>query len=204
MKLNRFNGLLARIANRMESARLAEVHAAVCASVDPSATLHPTASIENLCRDPNSIVIGAHTHVRGQLLTFWNGGSIRIGKWCYVGEASRIWSQAAISIGDHVMIAHAVDIHDTDSHPLDWEERRRDSEAILSGRYHLPTQTLSEAITIEDDAWIGYKASILKGVRIGRAAIVAAGAVVTRNVDPATVVAGNPARVVASLENRFS
>jgi acetyltransferase-like isoleucine patch superfamily enzyme len=201
MKLKRFNGLLARIANRMESARLAEVHAAVCASVDPSATLHPTASIENLCRDPNSIVIGEHTHVRGQLLTFWNGGSIRIGKWCYVGEASRIWSQASISIGDHVMIAHLVDIHDTNSHPIDWHERRLDSEAILAGRgYHLPTQTVSAPIVIEDDVWIGFKAVILKGVRVGRGAIVASAAVVTKDVDPWTIVAGNPAKVIEVLK----
>ena len=54
---------------------------------------------------------------------------------------------------------------------------------------------------IEDCAWICFKASILKGVTIGRGAIVAAGAVVTKDVAPYTMVAGNPARFVKRLES---
>lgn len=195
------NSFLARIAGRMERARIQAARANLCATVDPAATLHPTATIDNIHGDPAAIVVGANTHIRGQLLTFWNAGEIRLGAWCYVGEGTRIWSQASISIGDHVMIAHLVDIHDTNSHPLDWQERRRDSEAILSGRgYHLPTQTVSAPIVIEDDAWIGFKAVILKGVKVGRGAIVASGAVVTKDVDPWTIVAGNPAKVVEVLK----
>jgi acetyltransferase-like isoleucine patch superfamily enzyme len=174
-------------------------HRPYCASIDPSATLHPTAQIENILRQPEAIVIGAHTHVRGQLLTFWNGGKITIGDWCYVGEDTRIWSQSAISIGNYVLIAHLVDIHDTNSHPIDWRERRLDTEAILSGTYRTPTQTVSAPVTIEDDAWIGFKATIMKGVRIGRGAIVSAGALVTKDVQPWTVVGGNPAKVIAEL-----
>ena len=200
-KFGGLNSFLARIAWRLERARIQAARINLRARVDPTATLHPTATIDNIHGDPAAVVVGANTHVRGQLLTFWNGGEIRLGDWCYVGEATRIWSQASISIGDHVMIAHLVDIHDTNSHPLDWQERRRDSEAILSGRgYHLPTQTVSAPIVIEDDAWIGFKAVILKGVRVGRGAIVASGAVVTKDVDPWTIVAGNPARVVEVLK----
>ena len=200
-KPSRLDVFLARLAGRLKRGRLAAAHATFCASVDPSATLHPTAAIDNIHGDPAAIVVGPNTHVRGQLLTFWNGGDINLGAWCYVGEGTRIWSQASISIGDHVMIAHLVDIHDTNSHPLDWQERRRDGEAILSGRgYHLPTQTVSAPIVIEDDAWIGFKSVILKGVRIGRGAIVASAAVVTKDVDPWTIVAGNPAKVVEVLK----
>jgi acetyltransferase-like isoleucine patch superfamily enzyme len=50
-------------------------------------------------------------------------------------------------------------------------------------------------VIIEDDVWIGYNATILKGVRIGAAAVVAPAAVVSRDVPPGCVVAGNPARV---------
>jgi acetyltransferase-like isoleucine patch superfamily enzyme len=200
-KSSRLDVLLVRVMERLERARLAARRATLCASVDPTATLHPTATIENIHGDPGAIVVGANTHVRGQLLTFWNGGRIRLGTWCYVGEGTRIWSQDSVSIGNHVMIAHLVDIHDTNSHPLDWQERRRDSEAILSGSgYHQPTQTVSAPIVIEDDAWIGFKAVILKGVRIGRGAIIASATVVTKDVDPWTIVAGNPARVVEVLK----
>lgn len=194
------NRLLARIAHRLEWARIqVQADPQRCASIDGSATIHPTARISNFLSKPEAIVVGAHTHVRGELLTFWDAGQINIGEWCYVGESSRIWSQSSISIGNYVLIAHLVDIHDTNSHPLDWKERRLDTETILSLSYRTPTQTLSAPITIEDDAWIGFKASVMKGVRIGRGAIVAAGAVVTKDVPAWTAVAGNPATVVAKL-----
>jgi len=163
--------------------------------------MHPTARTQNILGQPEAIVVGAHTHVRGELLTFWNSGKIQIGEWCYIGEGTRIWSQASVSIGNYVLIAHLVDIHDTNSHPIDWQERRLDSEAILSGNdYRTPTQTLAAPVVIEDDVWIGFKASIMKGVTVGRGAIVSAGSVVTKAVEPWTVVGGNPARVIGTLE----
>jgi acetyltransferase-like isoleucine patch superfamily enzyme len=194
------NRWLARVARRLDWARIqVERHAPRCATIDSTVILHPTAQIENILRKPEAIVVGAHTHIRGQLLTFWNGGKITIGRWCYIGESTRIWSQSSISIGDYVLIAHLVDIHDTNSHPIDWRERRLDTEAILSGGYRAPTQTVSAPVTIEDDAWIGFKATVMKGVRIGRGAIVSAASVVTKDVEPWTVVGGNPARVIGEL-----
>jgi galactoside O-acetyltransferase len=58
----------------------------------------------------------------------------------------------------------------------------------------------SSPVTIEDKVWIGFDAVILKGVRIGEGAIVGARSVVTRDVEPYTVVAGNPAIVVHHIE----
>jgi maltose O-acetyltransferase len=60
------------------------------------------------------------------------------------------------------------------------------------------------AICIEDGAWIGSRAVILPGVRIGKGSVVAAGAVVTRNVPPHALVAGVPARLVRDLENTLA
>ena len=106
-----------------------------------------------------------------------------------------------VTIGDHVLISHGVDIHDTNSHPLGWEARRHDAEIILGGKQPHPDPVVDTAsVVIEDDAWIGFKATVLKGVRIGRGAIVAAGSVVTKDVPAFSVVAGNPARVIRALE----
>lgn len=172
----------------------------VCAIIDPAAKLHPESRISNLRNDRASIVVGARTHVRGELLTFWNGGSVRIGRWCYVGEGSRIWSQDSVEIGDYVLISHLVDIHDSDGHPLERTARRADTERILRGQPYVSSpQVVKAPVVIEDDVWIGFKASILKGVRVGRGAIVAAGSVVTREVAPFTLVAGNPAKFVREL-----
>jgi acetyltransferase-like isoleucine patch superfamily enzyme len=194
--------ILTRFARRMEWLRLQTAkQEQYCATIDQSVILHPTARIDNMLCRPEAIIVGPHTHVRGQLLTFWNNGSIVIGQWCYIGDGTRIWSQSSISIGNYVLIAHLVDIHDTNSHPIDWKERRLDTETILSGHYRTPTQTVSAPVIIEDDVWIGFKASIMKGVHIGRGAIISAGAMVTKDVEPWTVVAGNPARVIAELES---
>jgi len=166
-------------------------------SFHESAKLYPFAELNNLSGTLNSISVGAGTMIKGQLLTFWNHGSIEIGDLCYVGEGSRVWSQSRISIGNHVLISHSVDIHDTDSHPLSASERRRDAAAILRGEsYRLPTQTKCAPIVIEDDVWIAAKVTVLKGVTIRKGAIVAAGSVVTRDVDAYQIVAGNPAKVV--------
>jgi acetyltransferase-like isoleucine patch superfamily enzyme len=170
------------------------------ARIAPSARFHSGADVQNLCRRPESITIGEHSHVRGELLLFWEGGEIRIGAWSYVGHGSRVWSRESIHIGDYVLISHEVEIHDTDAHPLDWRERRRDIECVLGGRPAERPQAIGSApVVIEDDVWIGARAIILKGVRIGRGAIVAAGSVVTRDVPPFTLVAGNPAREIRTL-----
>ena len=187
--------LIRAIAGRRD--RLRALAHPVCALVDPTAKLHPESRISNLRNDRESIVVGARTHVRGELLIFWDTGRIRLGEWCYVGDGARLWSQASIEIGNYVLISHLVDIHDTNSHPLGWEARRGDVERRLSGRPCESSDPVEKApVAIEDDVWIGFKASILKGVRIGRGAIVAAGSVVTKNVPPFTLVAGNPARVI--------
>lgn len=172
----------------------------VCALIDPAAKLHPESRISNLRKDRESIVVGPRTHVRGELLVFWDSGRIRLGEYCYVGDGSRLWSQASIEIGSYVLISHLVDIHDTNSHPLAWDARRGDIERVLGGeKYESSDQVEKAPIVIEDDVWIGFKASIFKGVRIGRGAIVAAGSVVTKDVPPFTVVGGNPARVIREL-----
>lgn len=170
------------------------------ARIAATARIHPGADVQNLCARPDSIHIGEHSHVRGELLLFWEGGEIRIGAWSYIGHGSRVWSRHSIVIGDYVLISHGVDIHDTDSHPLDWRQRRGDIEYVLGGDPAKRTGKVAGApVVIEDDVWIGCKAIVLKGVRIGRGAIVAAGAVVTQDVPAFTLVGGNPARVLRTL-----
>ena len=58
---------------------------------------------------------------------------------------------------------------------------------------------MGRAVTIEDDVWICGGATIVPGVKIGKGAVVAAGTVVTKDVEPYTVVAGNPGRVIKKL-----
>ena len=165
-----------------------------------TAVLHyDTARIINNLQKSDAITIGAFTHIRGELLTFGHGGNIKIGDYCYVGEQSRIWSALSIDIGNRVMIAHNVNIFDNLTHPIGAKARHEQfKKIILAGQ---PSQIdLTEAsVVISDDAWIGCLSVILKGVTIGEGAIVGAGSVVTNDIPPWTIVAGNPARIIREI-----
>jgi acetyltransferase-like isoleucine patch superfamily enzyme len=158
---------------------------------------HRESTIHNLQTNPKKIVIGSNSHIRGELLVFAHGGEILIGDYCFIGEHSKIWSAANIRIGNYVLIAHNVNIHDNISHPIAPEERRRHTEAIIN--YGHPKTNLNlkeEPIVIHDDAWIGFNATILKGVTIGKGAIIGACTLITEDVPDFAIVVGNPARII--------
>lgn len=152
-----------------------------------------------------SIVIGKNTHIRGNLTTFPHGGKITIGKNCYVGEHTKIWSSKNIEIGNYVLISHNVNIFDDTTHPIDPMERRKHVEQIFTTGFPKEINSLDpKPIKIEDDVWIGCNSIILRGITIGKASIVAAGSVVTKDVPPYTIVAGNPAKVIKKIAKNKS
>lgn len=105
-----------------------------------------------------------------------------------------------ITIGKRVVISYHVTIADSDFHPLDLEARRLDAIANAPGGDRSKRPPIeSRPVVIEDDAWIGIGAIVLKGVHIGQGARVAAGSVVTRDVPAGATVAGNPARIVTEV-----
>lgn len=167
-----------------------------------SAVLHAGSRVENETSDRSRISIGANTHVLSHLQVFPHGGRITIGDDCYLGEETRIWSMDSVSIGNRVLISHGVNIHDHNAHSLSARNRSDHLSAIhRDGHPVVLYDVTAIAVTIEDDAWIGFNATILKGVHIGRGAIVGACAVVTKSVAEFTIVAGNPGVVVGeSLE----
>ncbi|HZP68456.1 MAG TPA: acyltransferase [Pseudolabrys sp.] len=160
-----------------------------------------TGRIVNPQVSTDAISIGEFTWIAGELLVFPQSGRIRIGDYCYIGDGTRIWSCCEVDIGNRVFFAHGVNLHDNDAHSRSARERHAHFRELVTRG----TQTFSESVesaptVIEDDAWIGFNSTILKGVRIGRGAIVGAGSVVTRDVAPYTVVVGNPANVVAQAQ----
>jgi acetyltransferase-like isoleucine patch superfamily enzyme len=107
--------------------------------------------------------------------------------------------QREIAVGTGVVLSYQVTIADSDFHPRDPAQRRRDAEA--SAPFADPAsrpEIQSRPVRIGDGAWIGIGAIVLKGVQIGAGARVGAGAVVSRDVPAGTTVEGNPARVVAT------
>ncbi|HEY4181741.1 MAG TPA: acyltransferase [Kofleriaceae bacterium] len=146
------------------------------------------------------IIVGARTLVDGELLVHDYGGRITIGTDCYIGMESRIWSGHDLTIGNHVFIAHNVTITDTNAHQVDADERAAHYQrTVVEGRPFEKGSIATSPVVIHDHAWINFNVAILKGVTIGEGAIIGAGSVVTKDVPPYVLCAGNPAQVVRSL-----
>jgi galactoside O-acetyltransferase len=125
--------------------------------------------------------------------------SISIGSRTELNAGSLLDCVCRIEIGDDVLVAAEVYIADHDSHSADWEHRRHDHMARRAGARDWSVVPKAP-VRIENKAWIGRRAMVFKGVTIGEGAIVAAGSVVTRSVEPWTLVAGVPARQVRKLD----
>jgi acetyltransferase-like isoleucine patch superfamily enzyme len=158
--------------------------------------------ISNYQNDPGLIKIGKHSVINGQLIVNPYGGRIEIGEFCFLGYNSKIQSGIEIIIGNEVQISENVNIVDNNAHEIDYLERAETARKILLDGYHTLTERgniSAKRIVIEDYVWINFNCIILKGVTIGKGAIVAAGSVVTKDVPPFTLVAGNPAKVIKEV-----
>lgn len=158
------------------------------------------ADICNNQQDRSKIVIGERSVIQGQLLVYKHGGEIVVGDHCFIGPGCKIWSSGKISIGNRVLISHNVNIHDSNSHPVDAKLRHEDFLHIFSKGLQDNIDLREAEVIIEDDAWIGFNSIILKGVRIGKGAIIGAGTIVTKDVPEYTLVAGSTYRIIKRVD----
>ena len=112
---------------------------------------------------------------------------LAIGNHVTIASDVYIMVSKRVTIGDHVSIARGVEISDGDGHHTDLEKRMRDEPL---------TEDDLAPVTIEDHVWLGRGVRVLKGVTIGRGAIIAAGSVVASDVAPEAMAMGVPARTV--------
>ena len=135
--------------------------------------------------------LGARIQLNGEQVWIAAGDgspkTLEIGDDSAIGFGTEFIVGSSIEIGRHVMISNRVSLMGYDGHPLDPYSR---------ARHEPPTAHGFGPITLGDYAWIGSGSIIMKGVTIGRGAIVSAGSVVRMNVPELTVVSGNPAKVV--------
>lgn len=164
---------------------------------DPnSVIIDKTSKIVNNRDEKKYLSIDSNSWICGELITFKPGGQIAIGKECFIGEGSRIWSSVKIQIGDRVLISHNVNIHDNISHSLNSAERHEEYLLSKKGELLASKSIPEKEIIIHDDVWIGFNATILKGVTVGKGAVVGANTVIVKDVPPYAVVVGNPARII--------
>lgn len=175
-------GLVFYLINGLWSLFLAKIYLRNCTSIGKMVSVNGKPVIGNL----GTINLGNEVRVwsnivQAKLYTGQKGKLI-------VGKNSRlngvhIDAQELVQIGDNVRIAPYTLILDSDFHDV---------------RDHFAEGT-SKPIYIEDDVWIASRSTILKGVRIGKGSVIAAGAVVTKDVPPFSVAAGVPAKVIKAI-----
>lgn len=151
---------------------------------------HPAAKIQ----------IGSDGLIQGHLVAERAESRICIGNRVAIGGGTILDCALGITLEDDVIISYGCTLTDSDNHSLYFSERTEDVINWKNG-FHDWTRSAISPIHVERGAWIGARACILKGVRIGEGAVIGMGSVVTRNVEPYTVVAGNPARVIKRLDS---
>jgi maltose O-acetyltransferase len=112
------------------------------------------------------------------------GSNIRLGRRCYFNFNCVVLDVCPVTVSDHTLFGPAVQIY-TASHPLDAELRR--------------SQEFGKPVVIGSDVWVGGGAIILPGVTVGSRSVIGAGSVVTRDIPPGVLAAGNPARVIRQI-----
>ena len=150
-----------------------------------SAQMNATGSVpevRNLLGDILGTAVPESTTVFAPFYTNF-GKFISIGKNVFINHACSFLDMGGITIEDGVLIGPRVNLV-TENHPLNAVER---------------SALLTKPIRIKQKAWIGAGATVLPGVTVGRNAVVAAGAVVSKDVPDNTIVAGIPAKIIKSI-----
>lgn len=165
--------------------------------------------IFNLPHFPDKcLAIGENSHIFSRFSFLRSNAKIQIGNRCQLGNSHFIAAEK-IEVGDDVIMAWGCTIMDTDSHSPISRERSRDVAQCLSDYRNNPdnfiqnkdwSQVRSTPIRLGNKCWIGFDVAILKGVTVGEGAIIGARSVVTHDIPPYTVAAGNPARPIKPTE----
>lgn len=141
-------------------------------------------TMNNVC---NSNLAGMLHECR--FITMRENSIVHIGASCGLSGVTIVCAKKVV-LASHVALGANVTIYDNDMHPLNPYYRRYDNDNHL----------VAQEVVIDEYAWVGAHSIILKGVHIGKGAVIGAGSVVTKDVPPLTVFAGNPARFVKNID----
>ena len=184
-KKNIFERMKAGTPIRLDDPEYPKLQEVVYRTIRLSAALNTSTDVDQI-RERLSEIIGSDldesTTVFAPFYTNF-GRFTQIGKNVFINHACSFLDMGGITIEDHVLLGPKVNLI-TENHPLDPTDRRA---------------LICKPIVIKRNAWIGAAATILPGVTIGENAVVAAGAVVAKDVPANTVVGGTPARHIKNL-----
>jgi acetyltransferase-like isoleucine patch superfamily enzyme len=144
-----------------------------------------------------TVTVGDRSMLLAKVLFDRRNATLSVGDRTFVGK-STIVIASRVEIGSDVLIAWGCTIVDHDSHAVRFSNRKNDVSDWYDGKKDWSHVEI-KPVTIGNRAWIGLNAMILKGVTVGEGSVIGAGSVVTHDVPPYVIVAGNPAHVVREL-----
>jgi len=181
-----FERLRAGVSVAFSDPQYPRIHEAVSRTIRLSADLNTSTDVDQI-RDLLSDIIGTQLDESTIIFIPFHtnfGRFIRIGKNVFINNGCTFLDLGGITVEDDVLIGPGVNLI-SESHPLDPADRK-----VLDVK----------PVLIKRNAWIGAAVTILPGVTVGENAVVAAGALVTKDVPDNAVVAGVPAKVVKRLD----
>lgn len=171
---------------RLDDTEYSKIQTVVNRTIKLNSTLNTSEDVEVIRKNLSEIIgteIDASTIIFVPFYTNF-GKFITIGKNVFINHACSFLDMGGITIEDNVLIGPKVNLV-TENHPLNPTDRKT---------------LICKPILIKRNAWIGAAATILPGVTIGENSVVAAGAIVNKNVPDNTVVAGVPAKIIKDLQ----
>jgi acetyltransferase-like isoleucine patch superfamily enzyme len=192
------------ITNIYRKFRLAKVSKSIqnrVTLIDGGHRFHHNSRVELKSGSNSSCIqLGSNTWMYGVLRSS-NGGKIIFGEYTRIGSGSEVLCVNNIVIGNYTTISNNVTIVDNNNHPLNPEDRLFMRTLPEDSIYRDWRYSENSPIVIGENVWVGINSRINKGVTIGDNAIVAANAVVTKDVPANSVVAGNPGKIVKTNLN---
>jgi len=183
-KLNQASALVVRLLQGAGRVINAKMYLWKCKKVGRLVTVRGHPRIEG----SGDIILGDRvkiwSHVSKTHISVGKGSTLSIGAGTFINCGTVISVRYGVSIGKNCQIATQVVVMDSDFHGVSDRE----------------TVEKPSPIVLEDDVWLATRAIVLKGVRIGKGAVVAAGSVVTKDVPANTLVGGVPAKVIKQLK----
>ena len=180
-----FDRILSGEPIRLDDAQYSKIQAVVNRTLKLNAKLNTSEDVESIRKNLSEIIcaeIDASTIVFVPFYTNF-GQFIQIGKNVFINHACTFLDLGGITIEDEVLIGPKVNLI-TENHSLNPNDRK---------------SLICKPVVIKRNAWIGAAATILPGITIGENSVVAAGAVVTKNVPPNTIVGGIPAKFIKTI-----
>lgn len=132
----------------------------------------PVSPMSSVTVDNGSLALGRRAHIMSCEVLVRFGGKMTIGSYTGIAYGSELRCEEQLDIGSYAMISYGVCIYDTNTHSLDWRERRARIEHCYPEGVWEETKPITSPVVIGDDVWIGKQVTITKGARIGNRCII--------------------------------